>query len=388
VKVLYVNHTSHMSGGEQSLLSTLSSLPAEVEPAVACPEGPLARAARELGVPVSSVPGTAGSLRLHPWHTPRAMVELAVEGWAVRRLVRASEVDLVHANSIRAGIAVCLALGDAAPPVLVHVRDCLPRSLATRVALAPVGRRATLVLANSGYTERCFLASVSGCATSVLHSPVDVGRFDPASLGREEARARLGVPGSAPLLAVVAQVTPWKGQADAIRIAAGLKDRFPDLRLLLVGSAKFVSQATRYDNLAYTWELERLIASLGLGDQVAFLGERQDVPEILRAVDVLLAPSWEEPFGRMVVEAMAMEVAVAAADEGGPVETVRDGVDGLLLAPRSPEAWVEPVASLLESPGRRQAMGRNGRVRVKDRFSTAVHAGKLVALYRDLAAGR
>jgi glycosyltransferase involved in cell wall biosynthesis len=216
---------------------------------------------------------------------------------------------------------------------------------------------------------------------------VDLDRFNPGLLTREEARTRLDLPQDAQVLAVVAQLTPWKGQDLAVRLLARLRERFPAVRLLLVGTAKFVSEATRYDNIAYERALRELIASLGLEEQVAFLGERPDVPEILRAVDALLVPSWEEPFGRTVVEAMAMEVPVLATDIGGPAETVRDGVDGFLLPPREPERWVEPAGRLLASADMRARMGASGRVRAAERFSGDVLAGELLERYREVLAG-
>ena len=103
---------------------------------------------------------------------------------------------------------------------------------------------------------------------------------------------------------------------------------------------------------------------------------------MLRAIDVLLVPSWEEPFGRTVVEAMAMEVPVLATSEGGPAESLREGVDGHLLPPRDPAAWVEPAARLLSDPALRAEMGRAGRARAAEQFSSAVLGDQLVEHYR------
>ena len=118
--------------------------------------------------------------------------------------------------------------------------------------------------------------------------------------------------------------------------------------------------------------MEALVSELGLDDVVVFTGEREDVPEVLRAIDVLLVPSWEEPFGRTVIEAMAMEVPVLATSEGGPAESIREGVEGHLLPPRDPAAWVEPAARLLADPQLRAEMGRAGRVRATEGFSSQV----------------
>ena len=82
--------------------------------------------------------------------------------------------------------------------------------------------------------------------------------------------------------------------------------------------------------------LRELVAREGLQDRVSWLGEREDVPELIGALDVLLLPSWEEPFGRALIEAMALGVPVVATSVGGPPEIVEQGRQGYLLAPRAP----------------------------------------------------
>jgi glycosyltransferase involved in cell wall biosynthesis len=383
VKVLYLNHTSQVSGAERSLLSLLGGLSGDVAAAVACPEGPLAEAVRDIGVPVAQVPGTDGSLKLHPWHTTRGVLDIARATWAVRRLAARLDADLVHANSIRAGLAASFAASVGGPPAVVHVRDCLPPGRISSLTIGAIGKRAAVVLPNSHYTGATFARVHSTAVTRVVHSPVELERFDPATIDRSDARARLGLDSSTFVLAVIAQITPWKGQDDAIRILGLLERVEPDLRLLLVGSPKFVSGATRYDNRAYARGLERLTESLGLSDKVAFLGERDDIPEILRAVDLLLVPSWEEPFGRTIIEAMAMGVPVVATEVGGPAEIVRSGEDGLLVPPRRPENWVRAISELIGNPALRREMGRTARERIATRFSVEAHVRQVLEAYGD-----
>jgi glycosyltransferase involved in cell wall biosynthesis len=162
-----------------------------------------------------------------------------------------------------------------------------------------------------------------------------------------------------------------------------LKRSAPDVRLLLVGSPKVVSRATRYDNRAYARGLKDLTVSLGLRDEVVFLGERDDIPQVLRAVDVLLVPSWEEPFGRAIVEALAMRVPVVATNVGGPAEIVREGEEGLLLEPRAPERWASAIEKLINHPDRRAEMGRKGRGRAVSSFGVEAHVDKVLAVYGE-----
>jgi glycosyltransferase involved in cell wall biosynthesis len=377
---LYVNHTGRVSGGELSLLGLLSSLPAEVEPTVACPNGPLTSRLREQGVEVIPIRGTDGSLRLHPTRTPRALAEIGQAALQVRRAAASTRADLIHANSVRAGIIATAAGGEA---TIVHVRDCLPAGIPSTIALRAIGR-ADALIANSAYTRSTLEPSRTD--VHVVHNAVDLARFDGAELTATAARARLGLAEGGPVLAVIAQITPWKGQDDAIRIAAELRRSHPQLQLLLVGSAKFDSAATRYDNVAYLESLQRQVSRSGLDDAVRFLGERDDVPELLPAVDLLLVPSWEEPFGRTVIEAMASGVPVAATDVGGPAEILASaGAScGLALPPKQPETWAEAIQALLADPARLSAMGEQGRRTARKRFGLEHHVAAVLEVYESV----
>jgi glycosyltransferase involved in cell wall biosynthesis len=387
--VLYVSHTAHVSGGERSLIELLGALDGRVQATVAVPEGELAATLRTIGVPVRAIPGTAGSLRPHPLHTPRTVAELAHAAWSVRRIARCERVDLVHANSIRAGIVAVAAARLGAPPAVVHVRDVLPDGPLTRLTQTTIARGASAIIGNSAHTLERFADPRTNAVLAVAHSPVDVNRLRAAAeMDQHRARAAFGIPAdAAPILGVVAQLTPWKGQDDAIRIVAGLRDAQPGVRLLLAGSAKFVSSSTRHDNHAFVERIRALVDDLDLGDQVLFLGERSDVPELLRALDMLLVPSWEEPFGRSVVEGLAVGVPVAATSIGGPREVLRDGVDGVLLPPRRPHEWVAALSPLVGDRQRLTEMGRQGLARASA-FDSRAHAKRVLSIYQEVLAAK
>jgi glycosyltransferase involved in cell wall biosynthesis len=385
VNVLYVNHTGEVSGGERSLLTLLGGLPAEVHPQVASPRGSLAAAVELLGVPTTAITGTAGSLRAHPLHTPRALAEMGLAALQVGRLARRHRADVVHANSIRAGIVVGLARLSAAS--VVHIRDCLPPGPLTSATMRLIATRATTVVANSNYTAECMRSAAPGARVEVVHNPVDLGRFDPARIDPAQARARLlselgELPEHRLLLGVVAQISPWKGQETAIEALRLLAEGGVDAQLLLIGSAKFVSRATRYDNEGYVGRLRARVAASGLEGRVSWLGEREDVPELMRALDMLLLPSREEPFGRTLIEAMALGVPVLATNVGGPSEIIENGREGYLLSPSEPEAWSRAVRTIAERPELRREMGLAGRRRVEQAFTVERHVAAMLSVYQ------
>lgn len=252
----------------------------------------------------------------------------------------------------------------------------------TTATMRLIAATANAVVANSDYTARSVLASVPKAPLEVIHPALDLARFDPTGIDRAHARARLGPPGTRRvLLGVVAQLSPWKCQDTAIEALGLLHERGVDAHLLLIGSAKFTAGSTRFDNEAYVAALRELIAGAGLEDRVSWLGEREDVPELMRALDALLLPSAEEPFGRALLEAMALEVPVLATAVGGPPELLRDGHEGYLLEPREPAAWAEAVMRLIEQPDRAREMGRAGRRRIAAEFDIEHHVRATLALY-------
>ncbi|MEX2447946.1 MAG: glycosyltransferase [Solirubrobacterales bacterium] len=387
MRVLYVNQTAQVSGAERSLLALLQGLGDAVEPLVASPPGELAEEVLRAGAEALPIAGTAASFRLHPLHTSRGLAEIGRSALQVRRLVARHKPDLVHANTTRASLLALLARGWRGPPAIAHIRDWAPEGRFSRFVLATIARRASLAVANSAYIAGQFDGLPLRAPVRVIHNPVDLERFDPAVVDRAAARRELGLSTGVVALAVVSQLTPWKGQDDAIRLLAGLAEGDDDAVLLIAGSAKFSGPGTQFDNRGYERRLHELVTELGLGERVRFLGERADVPAILAATDVLLLPSWREAFGRIAIEAMAMSVPVAATEVGGPAEIVRDGVDGLLLPPRRPDVWAARLAPLIADAELRREYGGRARERARE-FRVEAHAAAVLNVYRELLAGR
>ncbi len=384
MRVLYANHTSVVSGAERTLLDLVGALPPGVEPLVACPDGELRRALDKIGVQCTAMVGTSGSLRLHPVRSPRGIAETLASAAQLRVAARRLDADLIHANSIRASLIAAAAHAASGPPVLAHLHDVLPAGRLGSVIARALAASSSTVLANSSYTAADFERKAPGrVRVEVVDNPVDLDRFDPARIDRDTARARLRLPIGLPLTGVVAQLTPWKGQSDAIRALAVTRRQHPQLKLVIAGAAKFVNAGTRYDNQRYARSLRTLTRDLGVEDAVIFSGEIEDVPALMTALDLVLVPSWEEPFGRVVIEAMAMRTPVIATNVGGPAGIITDGVDGLLLAPRTPELWGARMTRLLDQPERMTAMGNAARDAVAPHYDLRAFTRSMVKTYES-----
>jgi len=351
LRILFVNHTSDVSGAEVAMLRLLGALPSSYQRAVACPSGgPLAQRLAREGIEHLPIPGTAVSFRLHPRWTLVGLRDMVRSVRVLNAHVRRWRADVVHANGTRAGLLAARIRPHRAPALVVQVHDILPKGLVATAVARALAHSAERIVVVSDAGARAFDEHLSKPAARTLRISFDQSRFGVNGHQHGETRRALSVADDAPLLGEVAQITPWKGQLVAIEALALLHKRYPRAQLLLVGDVAFAGPSVRYDNAAYARQLRDRVAELGLEDSVHFLGRREDVPAIMAALDLLLLPSWDEPFGTVVAEAMACGTVPLVTSEGGPREIVQDAVTGRVLPPRDAQAWASAAADLLDQP--------------------------------------
>jgi glycosyltransferase involved in cell wall biosynthesis len=212
-----------------------------------------------------------------------------------------------------------------------------------------------------------------------IYDGIEPGRF--VTGGGAAVRREFGIPDDAPVVGIVGHVQEWKGQLLVAEAVARARKAIPALRCLVVGGIH------RF-GAAYGEALKTRIAQPDLAGHVALTGARRDVAACLDAMDVAIHASNREPFGRVLLEAMATGRPVIAPREGGPTEIVADGETGFLVPPRDPDALAAKIVTLLQDDARRTAMGRAARARVADVFDIHQHARAVEAVFDELLATR
>ncbi|HEV7732177.1 MAG TPA: glycosyltransferase family 4 protein [Candidatus Binatia bacterium] len=205
---------------------------------------------------------------------------------------------------------------------------------------------------------------------------IDCTQFGPG--GGAAIRREFCIPPAAPLVGIVGHIQEWKGQMVVAEAVAQARVRFPELRCLMVGGVHRQGEA-------YGEALRARIAAPDLAGHVILTGARRDVSACLDAMDVAIHSSTSpEPFGRVMIEAMALGRPVIAPREGGPIVIVVDGETGLLVPPRDPGGLAAAIAQLVGDPQRRLAMGRAARARVDAVFDIRHHVAAVEALFDDV----
>ena len=373
-RIAYVNHVGQASGAERSLEALLCHLDrGTYDPLLVYPgPGPLDDVARRLGIEVRWLGLARFGRSWRPMGFAAGVARWSLTSCDLAGLIREDEIDLVHANSTTAHLFAGAASRAVGVPAVWHVRDL--------VRLGPVGRAcrelATHTVAISGAVRRSVFGPGGRYAVSVVHNGIDADRFAArARAGR--VRSELGLHG-VPLVAVVGQLVPWKGHEAFLSAFSAVARDIPEAKALDVGADLFGDHPGREQFLM------RRRDALGLRDSVLFLGQRDDVADILADCDVLAVPSRAEPFGRVALEAMALGKPVVGFDAGGLPEVVVDGETGVLVPRGSVGTLGEALLGLLRNPARARALGAAGRVRVRRLFSAGQMARRIESLYTTL----
>jgi glycosyltransferase involved in cell wall biosynthesis len=324
----------------------------------------LGRRAEAAGIPVSWIA------------MPRALDPLAVA--RIARRLRQQRVQLLVTHSSVDAWTAGLAARCAGVPVVRM------RHLSVPVRANPVSRAVYTVLCDrivtTGEAIRTLLIQrlrVPPAKVVSIPTGVDLEEFDPARAVPSGLRRELTLNPEAPLLGIVAVLRSWKGHLVFLQALRHLRERRPDVQAVLVGDGPFRPV------------IQDAIRGHGLADHVRLLGHREDVAEILSALDVVVSASTAaEGIPQALLQALAMCRPVVATDAGGVPEIIRPRETGWLVPVGEPHALAEAVLEALTDSPRARHMGEQGRKLVEAEFSLETMGERVERLYYGVVAAR
>jgi glycosyltransferase involved in cell wall biosynthesis len=329
---------------------------------------------REMGLATVSIPALRlkRSARLKVlweyWQTIREAREV------LREFCRHQGARLIHSNSTTAHYVGGAVARSLRLPAIWHVRDlvdipigkkCLNKTATHIIAISEAVR---LSLIRQGFPAE---------KISVIYNGVDVDHFQPREPDAA-LRRQYGVPENGFVFAMIGQLVPWKRHDLFLAAAAQIADSFPNVRFWIVGADLFG------DHPDYCASLQRQAEEPPLSGRVSFLGMVEDMVRLLSCVDVVVLPSDHEPFGRVLIEAMAMGKPVIASRSGGPLEIVEDRHSGILVPPDNLDTLVEAMEQMLTRNLWREHAGLHARQHVCNHFNQAKTTTETCQLYEKL----
>ncbi len=394
-RVVHYNHTGAIAGAEGVLLTALYHLrhgasPQAVSPQAGplhsillSPAGPLQAEAQHMGLETAECYALQARFTTNPLRLGRYAASLVRSVRALRGRFQELAPDVVHANSVRAGLVATLAtVGMGGTPVVWHVHDTLPRhplSWAIRL-LARMSDR-TSQIAVSQATASTFAGLVwkhrLAAKTAVLHNAIDplieqIGPEHRAALRRELSGALDGE--GKVLIGCIGQICARKNQIGMVEMFQEVLAHEPQARLVIVGTALFPQ------NEAYERALRARVEELGLTEQVLLLGKRNDVPALLQTLDMLVLPSHSEPFAMILLEAAAHGLPIVAFRVDGVPELIADRRTGWLVPAGDALQMSRTLVWAARHPEQRRRLGEAAREDLQHRQTPEDFALHLAAL--------
>ena len=370
MKVLYVSPHAALGGAERVTMDLIAGHDrAAVAPSVCfLAEGPLVEHCRTvLGVPTTVLPRP----RLRSFGQRRRTIR------ALADLVREQGIELVHSAMAWGHALGGRAAAKAGRPAVWYQHNRASWGSAVEVSAALV--KARTILANSAFT------AADQHRVNPRRTPIQIVHYgtalpaEPRERRRERGRAALGLAEGDFAVGIAARLQRWKGQDVVLRAAASLLRARENARLLVIGGSLFGLEPE------FAEELKRLAGTLGIADRVTFTGFRQDIPDCLAALDVVVHASVHpEPFGLALIEGMAAGTALVAADAGAVREIVTPGADGLLVPPGDHEALAVALLALYDDREMRWRLARAGERTARERFDVAVMTRRVEAVYAEI----
>ena len=368
VRLLTISPTCEIGGGDINLLRILRSLDKNEYSIIHLfpYAGPMTEEFKKAGIEVKIVDMPRMRIFKNPFRYLIFAFVFLPTVFTIKKIIQDNEIDIV-CTSTMANLYGCLAAYLSKKPHILIAGEYLPifRILSVYFYLL-----SDSIVCCSSLVKSMFKKNKK---VLVIPPSIDPEEFSPEING-ERIKKELGINGN--LISMVTRIDKWKGVEVFIKAASYVKK---EVRFIIFG------QAIRGKE-SYIEKLERLILRLGLKETVSIkVGEYNydETPQILAASDVVVHASVRhEPFGMVIIEAMAVAKPVIASKLGGPLEIINDGVDGMLIEPSNPRVLADKILMLLENPVFAKSMGKKAREKVEEKFNLRECAKKYDALFK------
>lgn len=291
----------------------------------------------------------------------------------IRNVIRSDQPDILHSHNYKSNFYAFLAKGRKPWVVTNHLwkRTTLSLRLYALIDAFIIRFANAIVAVSKEISHEMKRCGIPEKKITVIDNGIDLKRFD--TLDNDcRLRKSFGLDQDDIIIGTVASLTVEKGHALLLDAAAGLVERFPRLRLFFVGDGPERSS------------LERKVSELGLGKYVVFAGRRSDIPELLGIMDGFVLPSYKEGLPMALLEAQAAGIPSIATTVGAVPELITDGETGLLIEPGATPQLAAALERLLTDRAGAAQMGKRGRERVRESFSSERMAGDYRKVYQNL----
>ncbi|WP_188937869.1 glycosyltransferase family 4 protein [Puia dinghuensis] len=353
-KVLILNSSSRIGGAERSLIDLLLVLQKKIHLSVILPEETELFFALQCKYSTTIVPMPLIKRREGYF---KQLLSIITAARKISRRINSERINYVYANTNQSFIYAIFIRLLTGKKVFWHIRDNLPN----RLAAFCLGLFANKIICVSYHIYKQI--PLNKKKKVIIYNGIDTRIWDIRSAPAAQLRKELELPLNKIIIAQIGSLVPWKNHMLLIEIAQRLIIDNKDVHFLIAGRDLF------NDYPGYSRHLLQTIRLAGIEDYFTFPFYLEDNKTLLSGIDILVHLSRGEPFGRVLIEAMALEKPVVALREGGPIEIVADEASGYLIDKPDPETIAEKLYLLTQFGDLRNKMGKEGRRIVETKFN-------------------
>lgn len=371
IKILQIIGDSSLSGGPQHVLTLSFGLKNKFDVTVACPPGPMVKELQKNHIKSFIIP-------------MKSRADLSAI-FKLRKLIKKEKFKIAHTQGSRGGSIGRLACWGLKVLVLYTEHT---RTFEFKLKNPALDQIHIIGLRFLDYLTHKTIAVSEAVRQWLIKTPItesekvitilngiDLNRFN-FDIDINKKREELNLFSSNLLICTVASLLPHKGIKYLLYAIYEVKKKIPNINLLIVGCGP------------QQRELEEIVEKLKIKKDVRFLGVREDVLKILKIIDVFVLPSQAEPFGLVILEAMALGKPVIGTKVGGIPEIISDQKTGILVPPGDSKALAKTIIELLTNDQKAKHMGEAGRRRVEKYFTSQAMVEKTENLYKKLLQGQ
>jgi glycosyltransferase involved in cell wall biosynthesis len=294
--------------------------------------------------------------------------------------LKKNHINLVHLNnSVSQGHGWILAANLTGTHCIAHERSA--KLDYTNLSRFFAGRLDAVICISDAIRRKMEKCGFDNENLVTIHNGLDPNRFQ-VRHDAKTIRTTHHIGDKDPLIGIVGNIKSWKGQDIVVQATAEVKKLYPNIKCLIIGD-------TAASDRPYLHRVEQLIRDLYLSETIIFTGFQMNIPDYVNALDIVVhASTLGEPFGRVLLEAMALEKPLIGSRGGAVPEIIDEPRTGLMFEPGNHNDLARSITQLLENPDMAKAMGKKGRIRLIEHFHISKNLERTQQLYRSILFGK
>ncbi len=384
-KILFISHSSIIGGAEISLFTLIQNLDKSKFDIsiILFEDGPFCEILKQTGYEPIVIKTSYEILKTKryelgfiPYFILKHLILSIPNVLKIKKIIRNENPNYIHTNTIKAHILGGIAGKISKKPIIWHFRDYIKSSFTKRIIDFFALWLPNLIITNSNFVASQFPIEMKNKIITIYNG------FDFSSIENLKEpnliKKELEININEKIVGIFSRIDPWKGHEFFIEFASKIIERFPNIKFIIAGNSTEKEKE-------YELKLKSKLEELGIKQFFLFIGFKQDVLNYINCVDIVVNPSIEpEPFGRVVMEAMALGKTVVATKNGGPSEIIANGINGFLISNLDPSHWADTIIELLLNEKKREIIGKRAKKHIFNNFNIEQNIKSIEKIYSSL----